>query len=554
MIVLGVSGGYGHDAAAALVVDGKLVALAEEERFTRVPHALAAAPVRATAYCLAYGGIELGDVDVLALSWAPGSHQHWPLDVHERLLGHPFFAGSPYPTVVTVPHATCHAAAAYLTSDLQEAAVLTVDGQGDGVSTMLGHARGSAITTIATSGIEDSLGFYYLALTNHLGFELGEEGKVMGLASYGTVDRSWTPFALNDLAAAHMGLTGLAVGGSYERYRATIASWRARFVEHFGPPRSQTYAYDSRTGRSVGMAPISDHHASVAASGQAELERVLLHLVKRVVEETGCRDLVLGGGVALNCAANGVIHRSGLIDRLAMFPASGDAGTAAGAALFASAGEHRVLSHPALVGAALGPDFDGGVCDFLRSVGVAFEVPDDIAAATADELGMRRSVGWFQGRMEAGPRALGHRSILGAPTDRTVGARTNGIKHREAWRPFGPSLLSEAADRYLVDSGPTTFMLTAVEVRRERRDEVPAVVHVDGTCRPHTVDRDDGTPYAALLAAVGDRTGHPIVLNTSFNLAGEPLVCTPADAVRTFFTSGLDTLAIGPAIVRKPAG
>ncbi|MBF6212195.1 carbamoyltransferase [Nocardia puris] len=551
MIILGISGGLGHDASAAVVRDGDVVAVAEEERFVRRKSAYGCAPISATMYCLAEAGLTLSDIDVLALSWATDRPDAGPaVSVHETLLAHPALAGHRRPEVHMVDHATSHAAAAFHCSGFSSAAIITADGQGDGVATTIGHGVGTTITNLASHGIADSLGFFYLALTNHLGFELGEEGKVMGLAARARPVAAPSAFTLTDSGyRANIDVDGS--GGDVAAFRATVAMWRRWLESSFGSPVPVSYSMDRLHGRIRTTTELDDHHATVAAAGQAELERVLLHLVRLAVAHTGERRLVLGGGIALNCTANGVIERSGLVDELYVFPAGGDAGTGLGAAL-AVAAAHGERPTGVIDRADLGPSFsDDEIGGLLQRLDVAAQRCDDVATEVAHLLDAGKVVGWFQGRMELGPRALGNRSILADPRQRANHTRVNDIKGREQWRPLAPSLRATDGHSYVQTPGSAPFMLTAAPVVEDMRAVIPAVVHTDGSCRPQFVTRERNAPFAALLDALDANCGVPVVLNTSFNLAGEPIVCTPYDAVRTFFSSGIDTLAIGSFLVRK---
>jgi carbamoyltransferase len=375
----------------------------------------------------------------------------------------------------------------------------------------------------------------------------------MGLASYCKPDERWMPIVLDADGGYQTGLSPL--GRDRPNFGVPLVeAWMARVTEHFGPRRPRQYAYNPLMARLESSAETDPRQQHVAASGQHALERVLLHLVEGAVRETGCRNVVLGGGVGLNCTANGVIWRSGFVDRLAIFPASGDSGTSAGAALAvaAAAGER---SGRALGSAAFGPEFsDEAIRTVLKEKGIPHTVNDDIADAVADLIIDGRTVGWFQGRAEFGPRALGQRSILASPLERPMHHRVNAIKNREQWRPLAPSMSVAAAEKYLVNPGPSRFMLAACQVREDKREEIPAVVHVDGSCRPQVLDNGAPARYGRLLDRLAAR-GHPeIVVNTSFNLANEPIVQSPQDALRSFFTSGLDALAIGSMLVWKPAG
>ncbi|GLK99209.1 carbamoyltransferase family protein [Dactylosporangium matsuzakiense] len=553
MIVLGLAGGLRHDASAALVVDGQLVSLAEEERFIRSRHAHEKVPVEATAYCLAAAGITLSDVDVIATSWLADASADVQLDMVGGLLEHPYFAGAHPPRVEQVAHPIAHAAAAYHTSGFDEATVISTDGVGDRIATMIAHGRGGSIEVKRHWPISESLGMFYLGLTRYLGFNWGQEGKVMGLASYGVPDDDWMPFTLHDDGGYHTGLSPL--GEDRPNYgRPLVRAWSARVQQRYGDPRPPQFRYDPDGARLQPFVDTGDAQRFVAASGQRALERALLHIVEHAVRETGCRDVVLGGGVGLNCTANGVIAQSPFVDRLVVFPASGDGGTSAGAALAvaAAAGER---SGRALTSAGLGPEFtDEQIRAALDARGVPYTVVDDIADTVAELITDGQVVGWFQGRAEFGPRALGQRSILASPLQRSMHHRVNAIKYREQWRPLAPSMSAAAAEKYLLNPGPSRFMLSACQVREEMRDEIPAVVHVDGSCRPQVLDDDAPGPYRRLLERLATR-GHPeVVMNTSFNLANEPIVHSPHDALRSFYGSGLDALAIGSMLVHKPVG
>ena len=553
MYVLGLSGGYGHDPAAALVRGPSIVAAAEEERFTRRKHAFGQVPVNAAAYCLAAAGIGLEDLDCVAIAWQPEHQPPWPTKLHEDLLEHPFFRGWRRPPVEVVSHPLAHATVAFQSSAFEEAAVLIVDGQGDGISTTLAHGSRDGVELLEHYGIEDSLGFFYWALTTHLGWEWGEEGKVMGLAPYGSSEPAPAAFELRPEGYAAR-VRPEPADGHFRRGRATLAAWRQFLDEHHGSPSRVRYPVDALTQRPRRALEITDRERAIAAWGQGELERVLCHLAHLVVERTGCPHLVLGGGSAYNCTANGRLRAEAGINDVYLFPASGDAGTSVGAALAVAGSDGGRSRDEPLDHAAFGPAFDDDdIAGLLYESGIAARRSADVCSDAAELIASDRIVGWFQGRMELGPRALGNRSILASPRGHDTRDRVNAIKGREAWRPLAPSLLAEAAAEYRVDPRPAPFMLTATMVREDRRDGIPAVVHVDGSCRPQTVAHDAGTRYAGLLTRLGELTGVPIVLNTSFNIGDEPIVLSPRDAIRSFFASGLEALVIGDSIVEKRA-
>jgi carbamoyltransferase len=553
MLILGLSGGLGHDAAACLVKDGCIVAMAEEERFIRRKQAFGAAPVHASAYCLTEGGITLSDLDCVAISWNPSPHPIWPTVVHESVLSHPFFRGHRRPPVEVVEHHVAHAASAFYSSGFDEAAILVVDGQGSGKSTSLAHGRAGRIKVLDHYSIAESLGFFYLALSNYLGFELGEEGKVMGLAPYGQPRHAFEPFELTD-RGYRVNLPRLSSNSEFEQQREIRRRWLAWMEERLGPCNLATYPYDPELGRRSVDVPVGPREMDISASGQAQLEAVLLHLVGQVTRQTKCRRLVIAGGVGLNCSANGRMRRSGLVDDLYIFPASGDAGTSAGAALALYYESVSVPPFPVrrVNHAYWGPSYSSASVEAtLNSTGLVYERSANVHRDAAGLLSRGAVLGWFQGRMEVGPRALGNRSILSAPLSVDSRDRTNRIKSREQWRPFAPALLGEAAHGYLDDSRPSPFMITSAMVREEKRSVIPAVVHVDGSCRPQIVERTDNPGLWSLLTEFYGCTGAPVLLNTSLNVKGEPLACNPADAIRTFFSCGLDALVLGDFIVTK---
>lgn len=556
MRVLGLSGHY-HDAAAALVVDGRLRAFAQEERFSRIKQD-PATPVRAARWCLAEAGLSPADLDLVVwhekpllklervlLSVLDGWPRTGPLfrDAMVSLLGNKLWVRAHLVDALGIPpgrvhfsaHHASHAAAAFLASPFDEAAVLCIDGVGEHATTSLWRGRGGALEPLGEIHFPHSVGLLYSTFTAFLGFEVNEgEYKVMGLA----------PFGQPRYRAEVERLVRVSADGSFELDldhfafpHAPDRSWSPRFEAVFGPPR------DPR-------APLEERHRDLAASLQAVTEDLVLGLARHAHARTGCDALCLAGGVALNAVANGRLAREGPFARLFVQPAAGDAGTALGAALYA-AGAHDPLRH-----VAWGPGIDvDATRRFLDDAGIPWtDVGDRLCDVVADRLAAGQVLGWMQGRFELGPRALGQRSILADPRDAAARERVNArIKFREAFRPFAPSVLAEAApDLFELPSAAadlTPFMICTVRARDGR---VPATVHVDGTARVQTVDRAVLPVYGELLAAVGRRTGVPCVLNTSFNLAGEPIVGDVADGWATLVRSGLDAVVVGPCLVERP--
>jgi carbamoyltransferase len=539
--VLGVNAVF-HDPAAALVVDGVTVAAAEEERFSRrkhgkspVPFSTWELPELAIAWCLQEAGLRAQDLDAVAYSYDPALApqpdgdvtaagweglrtlyaQRAPLFLR-ALLGEPFDPAK----VRFVAHHVAHAASATFASGLDPCSVLVLDGRGERSSHLAGRFAGGELAVLAAQRLPHSLGLLYEELTAHLGFRRSsDEYKVMAMASYGT------PRWLDELRAL---VRSDGAGGF------SVASVDfARFAPALGAGDAWTPA-----------------HADLACTVQRRLEEVLLELARWLHAQTGDRDLVLAGGVALNCVANSRLWREGPFERVWVQPAAGDSGTAYGAALqVAHELGDRVAPMPA---AALGRGWDDAELERrLRTAGVAFERPDDVADAVAAVLAADGVVAWFQGRSEFGPRALGHRSLLADPRRAENLEKLNDIKGREQFRPVAPMVAAERAAELFEGPLPSPYMLFTHRVRDPWAARIPAVVHVDGTARIQTVDRETEPLVARMLERFEARTGVPVVVNTSLNTAGRPMVDDPRDALECFGSAPVDALAIGPFLVRR---
>ena len=570
MRVLGLSAFY-HDSAAALVEDGRIVAAAQEERFTRRKHD-AGYPRHAIDYCLREGGVAPADVDRVvfydkpflkferlletSVAFAPRGFRFFakaiPVWVREKLfqkelLRRELRALAPEvdwaARLLFAEHHQSHAASAFYPSPFREAVVLTMDGVGEWATTSVAIGRGDELEMTREIHFPHSLGLLYSAFTYHAGFRVNSgEYKLMGLAPHG--EPRYAPLILERLV-------DLKEDGSfrlnldYFDYCAGLRMTNGRFDELFGgPPRDPEE-------------PLTQRHMDMAASAQAVLEEAVLRLTRALRRETDLPNLCLAGGVALNCAANGAVLRDGAYDGVWVQPAAGDAGGALGAALAAS---HRLLGVPrdggdgrdAMRGAFLGPAYgDDDVRRALDAAGARYETLPEAAllAAAADALAEGKVVGWFQGRMEFGPRALGARSILADARDPAMRDTLNAaVKLRESFRPFAPSVpRADAADWFGIDRDSPYMSFTAAV----RGDGIPATTHVDGSARLQTVHPDTNPRYHALHEAFRERTGCPVLVNTSFNVRGEPIVCTPEDAFRCFMGTDIDRLAIGDCFLRK---
>jgi len=591
--ILGISAFY-HDSAAALVVDGRIVAAAQEERFSRKKHD-ARFPRQAVAYCLAAGGLTLDQVDHVAfydkpflkferlletyLAFAPRGLRSFrmavPVWLKEKLfqksllrrelsgLGRNFDEKR----LLFAEHHQSHAASAFFASPFAEAAVLTMDGVGEWATTSVGLGRDNRLEMTKELHFPHSLGLLYSAFTYYTGFKVNSaEYKVMGLAPYG--EPRFAQLILDHL----MDLKddgSFRLDLSYFDYCTGLRMTGEKFHRLFGgPPRSPEE-------------PLTQRHMDLAASIQAVTEEVVLRLTRAIAAETGAENLCLAGGVALNCVANGKVLRDGRFRRLWIQPAAGDAGGAVGAALCAYhlfKGQPRQIgAGDAMSGAYLGPAFEQAEIEKrLRGVGARFAVlPDgEVITRTVTALVEEKAVGWFQGRMEFGPRALGARSILGDARSPTMQSVLNlKVKYRESFRPFAPSVLREDAAEWFELDGDSPYMLLVADVVKYRRREmtaeeqalfgieklsvprsdIPAVTHVDYSARVQTVHRETNPRYHALLTAFKERTGCPVLVNTSFNVRSEPIVGTPEDAFRCFMGTQIEVLVAGNCFLRKEA-
>jgi len=597
MYVLGIS--RVHDSSAALVRDGEIVAFAEEERFTRVKHD-GRFPSRAVEFCLEQAGITLAEVDHVAFYW-----QRWREAVHAARVFARYFpktlevfrnerdggtksagwrdtwrfgggsggvddfhvggavlahikrtytlgqevkdsvgwSGPVKFKVHLVDHHRAHAASAFYVSPFDSAAVLTLDGVGsDGTSTCLAVGEGNRIVDLKRIKYPHSLGAMYAIVTGYLGFyPTVDEGKVMGLAPFG---RDTYVEQFDDLV--HLDPDGgFELNLSWFRHHTNGRHMVSqRFLDTFGPPRERTKVTADN--------PISQHYEDIAYALQVTLEKTGLHLARWLHERTGMTRLAVAGGVALNSVMNGRILLETGFDEFFAQPASADDGASLGSALEVTVAKHG-KPRPTSGFTYTGPEFgEERLEQALVDAGVEYTRVDDIAAHTAAKIADGKIVGWVQGRMECGPRALGNRSLLADPRDPESKTRMNEkVKHREPFRPFAPSCLAERSGEYFASGYPSPVMLLVFDVLEHQRDVVPAITHVDGTARVQTVSREDNPLYHELISRFDELTGVPMLVNTSFNDNNEPIVCTPEDAIACYLKTDVDALALGPFWAEK---
>lgn len=576
MVILGLNA-FHPDAAAVLLVGGKVIAAVDEERLTRVKHA-GGFPARAVRACLEIAGVRPEDVDHVAFSRYPEQNMAGP--ILYALSGRSSYApelraaleeaAAPIAwrelvaqalevdparlrfQVHAVEHQLAHAASAFYASPFTEAAILTIDTVGDYCSTLLARGAGGRIETLERVLFPHSLGLFYAMVSQLIGFQAtGDESRTMGLSAFGgerylDAMRRIVRHARN--APFELDLDWFRHNADGEPVRPVEGAPRApalyseKAVERFGPPRPKD-------------APIGERERDLAFAAQRVLEERLVDIAARLRRKAGAEHLVYAGQVAMNCVANRALRRAGLYRSVNVAPVPHDGGTALGAALEVAV--RQGSPREALVHAGkrndLGPSFPKArVKEALRARGLAFEEPQDPAGDTAEALAQGEIVGWFSGRMEVGARALGHRSVLADPRRAEIGERLRRtLSHRETYRSFGASVPLEAAARFFEDAAPSPLMLDAFRARAEAAQKIPAVVHKDGTTRVQTVTREDHPHYHALLEAFGARTGVPLLLNTSFN-ADAPIVCTPEEAIDTALACGLDRLVLEGVSVRLP--
>jgi len=573
----------GSDSAACLLKDGKLVAFAEEDKLTRIKRINGAFPEKSIGYCVKEAGISLSDIDIVAIPWDSESfdnkmakiyleclHQYHPvnkesikwclkqlenmnsnvhvIDVQNFFNQHNCDA----PKIEFVRHHLAHAASTFYMSGFDKASIMIADAHGENECTSFWKGEGRDIEEIGRVELPHSLGWYYVAYTVFCGFvPKSGEGKLMGLAGYGEHNKeieqkvSEVLKINNDLYELNPNL----IYGEHNKSKF-YTDW---FEDIMGKPRkSKTEVFFDNDGDINGIqyANIDQYYKDVAFMAQNYLEKALTNCFHSLYKKTSIRKFCLAGGVHLNCKANGVLADQPYVDDLYVIPVSSDSGTALGAALWIGRDDLDINGKTSTV--YWGPGYDNDEIEYsLRKNNLTFEKTDDISGVGADLIAKDKIVGWYQGKLEAGPRALGNRSILGNPASPNIKDLVNQkVKYRETWRPFAPSVLKNRSKDYFEHKVDSPFMIIACQTRDEYKRQLPSVVHIDGTVRIQEVD-EGNAKFAHLIEGFERRTGHPVVLNTSFNVKDEPIVCNPDDAIRCYLKSGMDSLCIGDYLVNK---
>jgi len=558
MLTLGINYSQMHDSSACIMRDGELLFAVAEERISRAKHD-ARFPQHAIRACLDFARVAAEHLDEVCFGWqVPGtafrhdlkcyasgrmpatytnglnSMLHFLSMWHQEGGAKRFtqIFGATKARMRFVGHHLAHALSAYAYCGFDDAAVVVMDGRGAWEATSIWRGRGGRLEHILTIPFPDSVGYFYSEFTEYLGFQRNsDEWKVMGLAPYGKPGVDLSSFIEPDDAPYKVHARKLVGNG---------ATPFAEMVRLFGPRR-------------IPEGEIDERHKEVAYAVQDACEVAMMSVVKMAIEKTKSRNVCLAGGVALNSKANGKIAACGLVDKIFVQPAASDDGVALGAALAPYLDGGGRLPMKPMRHAYLGPEFDDETIEnALRTYKLNYTRLSDTAATAAELLSNGKILGWFQGRMEFGPRALGSRSILADPRDPEMNAKVNNaVKFREWWRPFAPSLKKEVAGEYLESASDSPFMILTAQVRPAKRAVIPSVTHVDGSARPQTVEKEINPLYWRLIDEFGKRTGVPVIMNTSFNLRGEAIVHTPTDAIRTFFSSGMDALVIGNFLLEK---
>jgi carbamoyltransferase len=573
LVILGIFG-PGPNPSAALLIDGKIIAWAEEERFNRIKTSPNSLPVQSSKWCLDFANIKLDDVDKIAYGWdSPNyisdtkdfflkqrkifsddySYNHLQEDLlinlyHPDRIAYQLQISLSFlsekrkiPPIEFFKHHECHVASAFYSSDFKSSNIISIDGSGEEVSTMLCYANQNKIEVIKSFKLPNTLGGFYATFTEFLGFRAyHDEGKVMGLASYGKYQENlqhkldkFIPFDPN---------TGEFSVNPNLRYigKHTFGSrFTDQFVDIFGTPRTKE-------------SPLESKYADLAFALQLRLENIVNSLTNWLYEQTGSKNLCLAGGVAMNCVMNGHLAKMDCIENIFVQPAASDNGVSLGAAQLLNSleggSENQSMKH-----LYWGPEFsENEIKKALDESKLKYRKSDNICLEVAKKIYDGKIIGWFQGRMEVGARALGNRSIIASPLVNDMQDKINlEVKHRENWRPFCPSMKEEEYDKYIDASAESPYMIMAFPVRQKFKSKIPAVVHVDGTARPQAVSKEYNQRFWNLLDEFEKLSGHPVLINSSFNIQGEPIVCSPSDALRTFGGTGLDVLAIGDFILEK---
>jgi len=562
-VILGLNGWSerGHDASACLVIGNKIIAFAEEERFTRKRYSYDSLPILSTAYCMQEADLSVDDIDFVIYGWnLPKTYKirrSWFPFTNKQILDQIFpkniYKYIKLPTLEFMDHHLAHAASSYRTSGFKNASILILDGQGENASGTLAYGENGEIKIISQIPISFSLGYMMEGACKYLGLRTSDAGKLMGLAGHGKNGKVFDNLVQNKSGYS---ITGFPkdkdmVGNSLDEQDKIIRLWRNYFLSKHPLDVKRISSFDPLKGNVVNGLNFNQAHKDFAFSVQKTLEETVIYLANILIAKTGCRNLVIAGGIGLNCTTNGRLISENIVDDLYILPAANDAGVSIGAALEKA---HQIsgFSPKRLEHIYLGPGYSNlQIKKILDEFKIPYEKSSEIYKLAAKSLAKSKIVGWFQGRMEGGPRALGNRSMLANPKIKGMHDVVNRIKSRENWRPLAPAILEEFRDEYFEKGIYSPFMLQNHKVVKEKAKEIPAVVHTNLTSRYQSVKEKTNQRYYLLIKEFYRLTGTPVILNTSFNIGGDPLVCTPEQAIKTFYSSAIDCLAIGNYWITK---
>lgn len=600
MNILGIIG-FGYNPAACLIQDGKLISFVEEERFNRVKNSVGMFPEKAVAYCLSFSNLTLNEVDKIAFGWEAPKYpwiilhnfamnflkyrksekqsyhkrkdsssvftaldnlmEYHPATIRSKIIQGLRAAGlgGNIPEIEFVSHHLAHAYSSYFCSGFNKAGIVTIDGSGEDICTQLAIAEGSEVRIVELIPIPHSLGWFYAAMTQYIGFiPYRDEGKLMGLAALGEKRRSNNKW-IEPLSKI------LKITDEYYEVNPLYTKFGGHFYgDRFTDELVQlitsidanavpiNYGEKSEVNGKIISKYLLDTYVDIAWAVQHLTEQAAIMLAKKLVKNYQMENICIAGGVGLNCKMNGEILRQSGCKNIFVQPASDDAGSALGAALYVAKQLGEDIRNT-LKNAYYGPSYTNDeIQNLLKNCQLYFHETDDPAQEAAKMLEQGKIIAWFQGHMEFGSRALGGRSILANPVLPNIQSKVNAqVKYREWWRPFCPSMINESKEIYLEDANESSFMIVAYHMKDSMKEKLPSVVHVDGTVRPQTISQESNPLFHELISDLGNRTGHPVVLNTSFNVRGEPIVCTPLDALKCFYSNGLDALVIGNFVLRK---
>ncbi len=563
MIILGINGWHtqSHDASACIIKNGKILAMAEEERFIRQKHAFDKIPINAIGYCIKEARITPNDINIVAFGWdykymynvRQKKFNYTNNEILDTIFPTKIFSYNKKPKLVIVPHHIAHASSAFFTSGLKRAAILVIDGQGENSSTSIAYGHNRKIKILKSFPVKDSLGYFYEAINKYIGFHCFDSGKTMGLAPYGKPIFNFTNIKLKKNGyTIQLSEKTIKKSHSLDRQQEITKLWFDKIKDIISKPNNIEYKFNTTQNKINYNFKISQNYKNLAASTQTTLEKIVNHLTNISVALTKCNNVCISGGVGLNCTANGKLLHNPLIKNLYIFPAANDAGTSAGAALYASALYDKNAKFSKLKNAYLGPKFNKNyIKNLLKEKKIKYKILTNPQQEIARLLANNKIIGWFQGRMEIGPRALGNRSILANPKPKNMWKKINKLKEREMWRPLAPSIIQEHINDYLDDAKLSPFMLKSFQVNKNKRLIIPAVVHIDHSTRPQTVSQKTNKKLWGLINEFYKITNIPLILNTSFNDRNEPIVCSPSDAIKTFFSTPLDYLVLENCLIEK---